>query len=90
MLIPRKGLPRHCKPCPVTKTHSVSTLAGWCTDSQTMVLFAMQLPELDKDGSLSSIKHLGLMVIADFLTKSSIKIKQSSRTMKWFNCKLPM
>ncbi len=28
MFIPRKGLPRHCKPCPVTKTHSVDTLAG--------------------------------------------------------------
>jgi hypothetical protein len=28
MFIPRKGLPRHCKPCPVTKTHSVKTLAG--------------------------------------------------------------
>ena len=28
IFIPRKGLPRHCKPCPVTETHSVDTLAG--------------------------------------------------------------
>ncbi len=63
MFIPRKGLPRHCKPCPVTKTDSVNMLAGLCSDNQMVVLRAIQLPELDKNESSSSIKHLCSMVI---------------------------
>ena len=63
MFIPRKGLPRHCKPCPVTKTDSVNMLAGLFSDNQMVVLRAIQLPELDKNESSSSIKHLCSMVI---------------------------
>jgi hypothetical protein len=63
IFIPRKGLPRHCKPCPVTKINSVNMLAGLCSDNQMVVLRAIQLPELDKNESSSSIKHLCSMVI---------------------------
>ena len=63
MFIPRKGLPRHCKPCPVTKTDSVNMLAGLFSNNQMVVLRAIQLPELDKNESLSSITHLCSMVI---------------------------
>jgi len=63
MFIPRKGLPRHCKPCPVTKTDSVNMLAGLFSNNQMVVLRAIQLPELDKNESSSSIKHLCSMVI---------------------------
>ncbi len=61
--IPRKGLPMHRKPYQVTKADSVNMLAGLCIDNQMAVLCAIQLPELDKNESSSSIKHLCLMVI---------------------------
>ena len=63
MFIPRKGLPMHHKPYQVTKANSVNMLARSCTANQGVVLHAIQLPELDKNESLSSIKHLCLMVI---------------------------
>jgi hypothetical protein len=63
MFIPCKTLPVHCKPYPVTKTDSVNMLAGLCIDNQMVVLRAIQLPELDKNESLSSITHLCSMVI---------------------------
>ena len=46
--ISRKCLPRHCKPCPVAKSRSVTTLAGSCTANKMVVLRAIRLPELDK------------------------------------------
>ena len=63
MFVPRKSLPVHCKPYPVTKTDSVNMLAGLCIDNQMVVLRAIQLPELDRNESLSSITHLCSMVI---------------------------
>ena len=50
MLIPHKGL-------------VINMLAGLCIDNQMVVLHAIQMPELDKNESLSSIKQLCLMVI---------------------------
>ena len=47
--ISRKCLPRHCNPCPVTKSRSVNTLAGSCTANEMVVLRAIRLPELDKN-----------------------------------------
>ncbi len=64
MFIPHNGLSRHCKPCLVTKTYTVNTLAGLYMDNHVMVLRAIQLPELDKNESSSSIKHLRSMVIS--------------------------
>ena len=59
-LISRKCLPRHCKPCPVTKSRSVNTLAGSCTANEMVVLQAIQLPELNKKESSISTRHLCL------------------------------
>ena len=56
--IARKCLPRHCKPFPVARQHSVNTLAGSCMASKTVVLCAVQLPELNKIGSSINTKHL--------------------------------
>ena len=55
IFIPRKGLPRHCKPCPVTKTNSVNMLAGLCSDNQMVVLRAIQLSELDKNDGILTV-----------------------------------
>ena len=63
MFIPRKGLPMHRKPYQVTKAGSVNILAGLCINNQMVLLCAIQLPELDKNESPSSMKHLCLMVI---------------------------
>ena len=96
--ISRKCLPRHCKPCPVTKSRSVNTLAGSCTANEMVVLRAIRLPELDKNRIVDQHKALvfdgdiryDLILGADFLTKSGIDIKYSSGTIEWFDSELPM
>jgi hypothetical protein len=59
--ISRKCLPRHCKPCPVAKSRSVTTLAGSCTANEMVVLQAIRLPELDKNRVIDQHKALVLM-----------------------------
>ena len=59
MFISSKCLPRHCKPCPVAKTHSVNTLARSCIVNKMVVLCAIQLPNLDKNRVIE--KHKALM-----------------------------
>ena len=74
--ISRKCLPRHCKPCPVTKSRSVNTLAGSCTANEMVVLRAIRLPELDKNRVIDQHKalvfdgdiHYDLILGANFLT----------------------
>ena len=96
--ISRKCLPRHCKPCPVTKSRSVNTVAGSCTASKMVVLRAIRLPELDKNRVIDQHKALmfdgniryDLILDADFLAKSGIDIKYSSGIVEWFNSELPM
>jgi hypothetical protein len=96
--ISHKCLPRHCKPCPVAKTCSVNTLAGSCMANEMVVLCAMQLPELDRNRVVEQHKafvfdgdiRYDLIYGANFLTKSGINIKYSSRTIEWFDSKLPM
>jgi hypothetical protein len=96
--ISRKCLLRHCKPCPVVKSRSVNTLAGSCMANEMVVLRAIRMPELDKNRVIEQHKALvfdgniryDLILNADFLTKSSINIKYSSRTIEWFNSELPM
>ena len=96
--ISRKCLPRHCKPCPVTRSRSVNTLAGSCTASEMVVLRAIRLPELDKNRVIDQHKALvfdgdiryDLILGADFLAKSGIDIKYSSGTVEWFDNELSM
>ncbi len=96
--ISRKCLPRHCKSCPVTKSRSVNTLAESCTASETVVLHAIRLPELDKNRVIDQHKALvfdgniryDLILGANFLAKSDIDIKYSSGTIEWFDSELPM
>ena len=93
-----KCLPRHCKPCPVTKSRSVNTLAGSCTANEMVVLRTIRLPELDKNRFIDQHKALvfdgdiryDLILGADFLSKSGIDIKHSSGTVEWFDSELPM
>ena len=96
--ISRKCLPRHCKPCPVTKSRSVNTLAGSCTANEMVVLRAIRLPELNKNRVIDQPKALvfdgdiryNLILGADFFAKSGIDIKYSSGTVEWFDSELPM
>ena len=96
--ISRKCLPRRCKPCPVTRSRSVTTLVGSCTASEMVVLRAIRLPELDKNRVINQHKALvfdddiryDLILGADFLAKSGIDIKYSSETIEWFDNELPM
>ena len=96
--ISRKCLPRHCKPCPVTRSRSVNTLAGSCTASEMVVLSAIRLPELDKNRVIDQHRapvfdgniRYDLILGADFLAKSGIDIKYSSGTVEWFDSELSM
>ena len=80
--IARKCLPRHCKPLPAARQRSVNTLAGSCTASETVVLCAIRLPELDKNRVINQHKafvfdgdiRYDLILGADFLAKSGINI----------------
>jgi hypothetical protein len=63
-----------------------------------VVLWAIRLPELDKNRVIDQHKALvfdgdiryDLILGADFLAKSGIDIKYSSKTIEWFDNELPM
>ena len=95
MFISHKGLPRHCKPCQVTKTHSVNTLVHRQSGGGSacnMIARTRQEWVIEQHKALvfDGNFRYDLILCADFLTKSGIYIKCSSGTMEWFNCKLPM
>jgi hypothetical protein len=85
-----KSLSRHCKPSPVARACSVNTLARLCMAQEMVVLCAIRLPELDKIRVVKQHKVLvfdgdiryNLILGANFLTKSSIDIKYSSRIIE--------
>ena len=63
-----------------------------------VVLCTIRLPELDKNRIIHQHKALvfdgdiryDLILVANFLAKSSIDIKYSSGIVEWFDSKLPM
>jgi hypothetical protein len=55
-LMNRKCLPRHCKPCEITNSRKVNTLAGTYTSTEIVVLLNLRLPELDKNRNVNQLK----------------------------------
>jgi hypothetical protein len=66
--------------------------------SNMVFLRAIRLPELNKNRIIDQHKalvfddniHYDLILGADFLAKSGIDIKYSSRTIEWFDSELPL
>ena len=47
-LINQKCLPRHCKPCQISSSRKVNTLAGTYTSTEVGIMRNLRLPELTK------------------------------------------
>jgi hypothetical protein len=98
-LINKKCLPRHCKPCKISSSRKVNTLAGTYTSAEIVIMHNLRLPELNKNRNVNQQKALVFQsetckydVIwgADFLTKTGIDVKYSTGTMEWFDNELPL
>jgi hypothetical protein len=77
-LINKKCLPKKCKPCQISQSRMVNTLAGSYQSSAMVVMRNLRLPELDKNRSVEQQKALifesdtcryDVILGADFLLK---------------------
>jgi hypothetical protein len=98
-MINRKCLPRHCKPCEITNSRQINTLAGTYTSTEVAIMRNLRLPEFDKNRNVDQQKALvfqsetckyDVILGADFLTKTGIDVKYSTGTMEWFDSELPL
>jgi hypothetical protein len=98
-LINKKCLPRHCKPCKISSSRQVNTLAGTYTSAEIVIMRNLRLPEFDKNRNVDQQKAFAfqsktckydVILGADFLTKTGIDVKYSTGTMEWFNNELPL
>ena len=98
-LINRKCLPKNCHTCKIKQKRKISTLAGSFGTSEMVTLHNLRLPEMDKNRNIEQIEALvfdakhcsyDLILGTDFLSKTGIDIKYSTRTMKWFDDELPL
>jgi len=98
-LINRKCLPRSCQTCKIKQTREINTLAGSFSTAETVQLRNLRLPELDKNRNIDQMKALvfdaedcsyDLLLGADFLSKTGIDIKYSTKTIEWFDNELPL
>ncbi len=98
-MINRKCLPRNCKPCEITSSRQINTLAGTYTSTEVVIMRNLRLPEFDKNRNVDQQKALvfqsetckyDVILGADFLTKTGIDVKYSTGTMEWFNSELPL
>ena len=91
-MISRKALPRGALPLKLGNTQKVSTLAGTMKTNEMVKLRNLKVPEFDKNYWVDEQKALifdqkcryGIILGADFLTKTGIDILYSTGTMKWF------
>ncbi len=90
-LINRKCLPKNCKTCKISQSRMVNTLAGSYSTSEMVVMCTLRLPELDENHNVDHEKALvfesktckyDVILGADFLTKTGIDVKYSTRTIE--------
>jgi hypothetical protein len=98
-LFDKKCLLRHCKPCKISSSRKVSTLAGTYTSTEIVIICNLRLPEFNKNRNDDQQKALvfqsetckyDVLLGADFLTKVGIDVKYSTGTMEWFDNELPL
>jgi hypothetical protein len=98
-LINKKCLPKKCRPCQISQSRMVNTLAGSYQLSAIVVMCNLRLPELDKNRNVEQQKALifesdtcryDVILGADFLTKTEIDVQYSTGTIEWFKNELPL
>jgi len=103
-VINKKCLPKNCQTRKTAKNRMVNTLAGSYNTSEMVVMrnlrmHNLRLPELDKNRNVDQQKALvfesetckyDVILGADFLTKTGIAVKYSTRTIEWFDNELPL
>ena len=77
----------------------INTLAGSYNTSEMVIMRNLRLPELDKNRNVDQQKALvfesktckyDVILGADFLTKTGIDVKYSTRTIEWLDNELPL
>jgi hypothetical protein len=90
---------KKCKPCQISQSRMVNTLAGSYQLSATVVMHNLRLPELDKKRNVEQQHALmfesdtckyDVIQGADFLTETGIDVKYSIGTIEWFRNELPL
>jgi hypothetical protein len=98
-VINKKCLLKNCQICKTAKNRMVNTLAGSYNTSEMVVMRNLRSPELDKNHNVDQQKALvfesktckyDVILGADFLTKTGIDVKYSTRTIEWFDNELPL
>jgi hypothetical protein len=98
-LVNKKCLPKKCRPCQISQSRMVNTLAGSYQLSAMVVIHNLRLTELDKNRNVEQQKALifesdtcryDVILGADFLTKTGIDVKYSTVTIEWFENELPL
>jgi hypothetical protein len=90
-LINKKCLSRHCKPCKISSSRKLNTLAGTYTSAEMVIIRNLRLPEFNKNRNVDQQKALvfqsetykyDVILGADFLTKTGIDVKYSTGIME--------
>jgi hypothetical protein len=98
-LINKKYLPKKCRPCQLSQSRMVNTLAGSYQLPAMVVMRNLRLPELDKNRNIelqkalifeSDICRCDVILGADFLIKTGIDVKYRTGTIEWFENELPL
>ncbi len=93
-LINKKCLSRHCKPCKISSSRKVSTLAETYTSTEIVIMRNLSLHEFDKNRNVDQQKTFvfqsenckyNVILGADFLTKVGKNAKYRTGTMEWFD-----
>ena len=96
-VINKKCLPKNCKTRKTAKDRMVNTLGGSYNTSEMVVMRNLRLPELDKNRNVDQQKAIvfesktckyDVILGADFLIKTGIDVKYSTRTIEWFEIEL--
>jgi hypothetical protein len=98
-LINKKYLPKTCRPCQISQSRMVKTLAGSYQSSAIVVMRNLSFSELEKNWNVEQQKALifesdtcryDVILGADFSTKTGIDVKYSTGTKEWFKTELPL
>ncbi len=98
-LVNKKCLPKKCRPCQISQSRMVNTLARSYQLSATVVMHNLRLPELDKNRNVEQQKALifesdtckyDVILGADFLNETGTNVKYSIGTIEWFKNELPL
>jgi hypothetical protein len=92
-LVSKKCLPKKCRPCQISQSRMVNTLAGSYQLSAMVVMRNLRLPKLEKNRNVEQQKALifesdtckyDVILGADFLTETGIDVKYSIGTIEGF------